>query len=98
MFKKVLKKFGKRTKKDIVDKIESEGLVKTGKLKRSIDFKIDDDNITFEMVDYGKFLDEGTKHIDAYNFFEDIIQQNSEEIEDDIRDAIQERIEKMLTK
>lgn len=90
--KRALEKFGKETTQLIRRDIRYKKLVKTGKLVGSIDFKIVSRNNSYEvefyMVEYGKFLDEGTRYIKAQNFFRDNIDDQLKKYEKDFLDAM----------
>jgi hypothetical protein len=90
--KRALEKFGKETTQLIRRDIRYKKLVKTGKLVGSIDFKIitrnDRYEIEFIMVEYGKFLDEGTRYIKAQRFFKDNIDKQLEKYETEFLDAM----------
>ena len=90
--KRSLEKFAKETTQLIRRDIRYKKLVKTGKLVGSIDFKVVNKNgsyeVEFYMVDYGKFLDEGTRYIKAQKFFRDNIDDQLKKYEKDFLDAM----------
>jgi len=90
--KRTLEKFGKETTQLIRRDIRYKKLVKTGKLVGSIDFKVVNRNNSYEieffMVEYGKFLDEGTRYIKAQNFFKDNIDDQLKKWQNDFLDAM----------
>ena len=90
--KRTLEKFGKETTQLIRRDIRYKKLVKTGKLVGSIDFKIitrnDRYEIEFIMVEYGKFLDQGTRYIKAQKFFRENIDNQLKKWETDFLDAM----------
>ncbi len=89
--KTVLKQVGKSTVERIRRNIRYKDLIKTGKLLGSIEYKVINTNNNFElqfyMVEYGKFLDEGTKYIKAQKFFNDIIDDELKKNENKILNA-----------
>jgi hypothetical protein len=50
------------------------------------------------MVDYGKFVDEGTIYIRPREFFNKVIEENVNNLEDELEDDIVKYIEKKLTR
>lgn len=90
--KRTLEKFGKETTQLIRRDIRYKKLVKTGKLVGSIDFKVVNKNKSYEvefyMVEYGKFLDEGTRYIKAQKFFRENIDNQLKKWETDFLDAM----------
>jgi len=90
--KRTLEKFGKETTQLIRRDIRYKKLVKTGKLVGSIDFKVVNKNKSYEvefyMVEYGKFLDEGTRYIKAQKFFKENIDDQLKKWETDFLDAM----------
>jgi hypothetical protein len=71
--KSTLNLFGKDTVEVIKKDIRYKKLIDTGRLLGSITYKIYKSNNGFEidffMVDYGKYVDEGTRYIKAREFF-----------------------------
>ena len=67
--------------------------VDTGALRDSIDFSINGRTVTFDMLDYGIFVDEGTRHIRARNFFGSTIDGNLEQFLEDLKEAFKKDIE-----
>lgn len=102
VIKKVMEDWAENTVDDIVNKIVKEGAVDTGQLRDSIDYDIRENNdkitISFEMVEYGKFVDEGTKYIRPREFFNKVIEKNANDLEDELEDDIVKYIEKKLTR
>jgi hypothetical protein len=100
--KKVLEDWAEDTKSEIVNKIISKGAVDTGRLRDSIGFEVKEESDTykvyFEMVDYGKFVDEGTIYIRPREFFNKVIEENVNNLEDELEDDIVKYIEKKLTR
>ena len=89
--KRTLKKVGEITCQRIRRDIRYQNLIKTGKLLGSIDFEVVQRGtfweLEFSMVEYGKFLDEGTIYIRARRFFNDIIDDQMKKSEIDILNA-----------
>jgi len=102
ILKNILIDWAEKTKDDIVDKIIKEGAVDTGQLRDSIDYDIKEKSglysVKFEMVEYGQFVDEGTKYIRPREFFNKVIERNEEDLINDIEDDLGDFIEKELTK
>jgi hypothetical protein len=71
--KSTLNLFGKDTVEVIKKDIRYKKLIDTGKLLGSITYQVsnkgDGFEVDFFMVDYGKYVDEGTKYIKAREFF-----------------------------
>jgi HK97 gp10 family phage protein len=90
--KRALEKFGKETCEKIRRDIRYKKLVKTGRLVGSIDFKVVNKNgsyeVEFYMVDYGKFLDEGTRYIKAQKFFRETIDEQLDKYSNNFLDAM----------
>ena len=85
-FRKELTRFADDIVDNIVSEIERVGAIRTGTLKNSIDYNIfidsDGINIEFSMIEYGKFVDEGTIYIKAREFFTKIIERDSDRYAD----------------
>lgn len=97
----VLDRFGRDTVDKIVDKINAVGAVRTGMLRDSIDFKVEyrdgEYSINFEMVDYGKFVDEGTRYIEPREFFVKVIEDEAERfLESIVEKEIEEQVARAL--
>jgi len=90
--KKILKNYGDETVRIIKDDIRYKKLIRTGKLLGSISYKIVNKSggigIEFFMIDYGKFVDEGTIYIKAQNFFKENINKQYKKWEVQIKDAV----------
>lgn len=90
--KKTLNDYGIDTVKVIKEDIRYKKLIRTGKLLGSISYKIvkrnDGLGVEFIMIDYGKFVDEGTIYIKAQKFFKDNIQKQYKKWEPKIKDAV----------
>ena len=59
--KKIIENWSDKTVLLILRKIRDEKAVKTGRLYRSIMYEMDDDSVQFFMIEYGKYVDEGTR-------------------------------------
>jgi len=97
----ILDKFGRDTVDKIVDKINSVGAVRTGALRDSIDFRVNERGgeytIEFEMIDYGKYVDEGTRYIEPREFFVKVIEEEAERyLESIIEKELEEKISRAL--
>lgn len=84
----LLIKIGEETRDIIVADIERQHLIKTGTLRDSIDFNIQGNELHFTMVDYGKFLDEGTIYISPREFFTKHIEEQLEKYHDELEEAL----------
>jgi len=95
-----LKDWANNTKRKIKNRILAVDAIDTGRLLDSIDWNMDFDGdeakITFEMVEYGKFVDEGTVYISPRKFFNDIIEKETDVLEDILEEEIILAIEKRL--
>lgn len=97
----ILSRFGSDTVDKIVDRINAVGAVRTGTLRDSIDFRINESNgeysIEFEMVEYGKYVDEGTRYIEPREFFVKVIEEETERyLESIIETELEEALSKAL--
>ena len=72
---KLLSEMGQETVNIMVQKIVDGGHVRTGRLRDSIDFTQTPGKIIFEMVNYGIFIDKGTRYIQADPFFDETINE-----------------------
>jgi len=94
--KKIIETFAKDTKRRIERKIVSVGAVRTGNLLDSIDYDIkesgDEFDIEFSMIDYGKFVDEGTRYIRPRNFFKDVIEDETKKFERDLEKELEKEL------
>jgi len=90
--KKVLNDYGNDTVKVIKEDIRFKKLIRTGTLLGSITFKLvkknDGFGVEFFMVEYGKFVDQGTVYIKAQKFFKDNIKKQYSKWEQRINDAV----------
>ena len=84
----VLKKFGDEVVEAVKRDIQSKKLIKTGDLYKSISYTISGQSIDFEMIYYGKYLDQGTKYIYPRNFFKPIIKKILKKFKASIAKAI----------
>ena len=90
--KDILDRIGKETVRLIVGEISKQGLIKTGKLRDSISYDVvqttNGYELEFGMVEYGEFLDKGTKYIQPpREFYEKIIQEQLTKYSDEIAQA-----------
>lgn len=89
--KDLLDKIGKETVRIIEQDITKKGLIRTGRLLNSIEYSVEPTDkgyfLLFDMEDYGYFLDQGTKKIDAREFFEVHINDQLDKYDDDIANA-----------
>lgn len=87
----LLHRIGRETVNIIEQDIVGQGLVKTGKLKKSIKYDVvrsgDSYSIVFEQIYYGYFLDQGTRQISARDFFQKHIDQQLDEYAFEIGEA-----------
>jgi|688.fasta_scaffold233174_2 hypothetical protein len=97
---KLLNEFGRDTVDAIVSEIVRKDVIKTGALKSSIDYDIVNDGetikIQFKMLDYGKFVDEGTRYIKAREFFNKVIERKTNDLGKDLEDEIANEFYKSL--
>lgn len=97
--KKSIKKFAEDTKQKIKDEIVRTDTIDTGDLLRSIDYYQAGNFVQFSMLDYGKYTDQGTRYIQPpREFFNKVIEDNSNDFESYIEDELLLEIEKMLIK
>jgi len=101
--KKGLKKWGADTKRKIEQRIRETDTIDTGALLRSIEFfEIGNRYIQFSMLDYGKYLDNKPnprvkkQPVPPRHFFEKVIEDNADNLEDYIYDELYLEIEKKL--
>ena len=85
-------RFGRETVEIIKQDIRYKNAIQTGKLLGSISYKLYERSNTIEidffMIDYGKYVDEGTKYIKARNFFKENIDKQYKKWEDDFKEAL----------
>jgi hypothetical protein len=97
---KLLNDFGRRTVDAIVSDIVRKNVIKTGALKNSIDYDIFSDSegvkIQFKMIEYGKYVDEGTIYIEPREFFNKVIEKQTELFSRDLEDEIEKEFYKSL--
>lgn len=95
---KSIKKFAKDVEGEIRNGIIRTNTIDTGDLLRSIDSFQVGNFVSFTMLDYGKFTDEGTKYIQPpRKFFNGVIEDMVDEFEDYIEDELFLEITKKLT-
>ncbi len=91
--------FGDLTKNAIEKKIKKTKTIDTGALLKSIDYKITKKGVEFSMLDYGKFTDEGTKYIRPREFFNKVIEEETEDnLPDILFNYFEAEIDKKLRK
>jgi len=97
---KLLIKFGEDTVNEIISEIIRKDVIKTGALKNSIDYELietsDGLEIRFKMLEYGKFVDEGTIYIKPREFFQKVIERESQRMLEDLEDEIEKEFYKSL--
>ena len=98
---KFLKGFGEGTKKKIIAKIIKEKAIKTGNLKNSISYNVKKAGgsyvIEFSMIDYGHYVDEGTRYIRPREFFDKVITDTIDDLFDKVMDeALELELEKIF--
>jgi len=98
---KFLKGFGEGTKKEIIKKIIKVGAIRTGNLKNSIAYNVKKSGgsyvIEFSMIDYGNYVDEGTKYIEPREFFNQVIEDYIDKVFDEVMDAaLEKELEKIF--
>ena len=91
----IIKKYNTRFTKLVQQDISDKNLIKTGDLYKSIDakFKLDGDEVVIDIdvIYYYVFLDDGTRHIQAFNITEDVT--NSSEFDALMEDMMIELLE-----
>lgn len=84
--------FGRETVDLIKRDIQYKNAIKTGKLFGSITYQLyeksDTIEVDFFMVDYGKYVDEGTRYIKARNFFKKNIEDQYKKWQDNFAEAL----------
>lgn len=101
---KTLRKFAIDTKREIENDIVRKNVIDTGRLLRNIKYYQVGNFIQFSMVDYGKFVDEGTRNADGTvrirprKFFNEVIDNMSDELEDYLFPDIELEIDRALEK
>jgi hypothetical protein len=92
--------FGRDTIDVIKKDIRYKNAIITGKLLGSITYQLYERNgdiqVDFFMIEYGKFVDEGTKYIKARSFFKDNINKQYKKWEKDISDAFLKDVDEEL--
>lgn len=90
--KRTMHQFGRETVDVIKKDIQYKNAIRTGKLLGSITYQLYERSGTIEidffMVDYGKYVDEGTIYIKARRFFKDNIEKQYTKWQDDFADAL----------
>lgn len=102
--KSAMHQFGRETVEVIKKDIRYKDLIKTGKLLGSITYQLYERNdvieVDFFMIDYGKYVDEGTRYIKAREFFNQNIEKQYEKWTQYFLDALSkdsmEEIENIL--
>lgn len=98
--KQTMHQFGRETVDVIKKDIRYKNAIRTGKLLGSITYQLYERGgnieVDFFMVEYGKFVDEGTIYIKARNFFKENIQKQYKKWEKDISDAFDKDIDEEL--
>lgn len=97
---KLLNRFGQDTVDEIISEIIRKDVIKTGALKNSIDYELIETGngleIRFKMLDYGKFVDEGTIYIRPREFFQKVIERAALRMSEDLEDEIEKEFYKSL--
>jgi hypothetical protein len=90
--KSTMHQFGRETVEVIKRDIKYKDAIRTGKLLGSITYQLYERSgnieIDFFMVDYGKYVDEGTQYIKARRFFKDNIERQYEKWSQNFLDAL----------
>jgi hypothetical protein len=98
--KKTMHQFGRETVDVIKKDIRYKNAIKTGKLLGSIEYQLKERSgnveVDFFMVEYGKYVDEGTIYIKARNFFKENIDKQYKKWEKEISDAVSKDIDEEL--
>lgn len=98
--KRTMHQFGRDTVDVIKKDIRYKNAIRTGKLLGSITYQLYERNgdieVDFFMVDYGKYVDEGTIYIKAINFFKENIDKQYKKWQKDISDAFEKDIDEEL--
>jgi hypothetical protein len=99
--KSILHQFGRETVGVIKKDIRYKKAIDTGKLLGSITYQIYDGRdglkVDFFMIDYGKYVDEGTIYIKAREFFKRNIELQYKKWEDKITEAASQDVVDDLT-
>jgi len=98
--KKTMHQFGRETVDVIKKDIRYKNAIKTGKLLGSITYQLYERSgnieVDFFMVDYGKYVDEGTQYIKARHFFKENIDKQYKKWQQEISDAVSKDIDEEL--
>lgn len=86
------KKWADNTVIDIKNSILNKKVYKTGDLFRSINYNITNEDISFYMISYGKFVDQGTRYISPRYFFKKVIERNIVDLKDAILNPLKDEI------
>lgn len=90
--KSTMHQFGRETVEVIKRDIKYKDAIRTGKLLGSITYQLYERSgnieIDFFMIDYGKYVDEGTRYIKARRFFKDNIERQYEKWSQNFLDAL----------
>jgi len=97
---KELNKIGKELVSEIKSDIVRKKAVDTGKMKSSIDYKVDDlsngGSIKIEAIDYYQYVDGGTRYIKPRNFTKDSIAKVVKKNKDNLKQAAMKDIEELI--
>lgn len=97
---KELNKIGKELISEIKSDIVRKKAVDTGKMKSSIDYKVDDlsngGSIQVEAIDYYQYVDSGTRYIKPRNFTKDSIAKVVKKNKDNLKQAAMKDIEELI--
>jgi hypothetical protein len=99
---RVLEQMANDTVAAIKSEIQYQDLIRTGTLLGSIDWRWIRGNemepeVEFIMVDYGKYLDEGTRYITAREFFKKTIRMGMQKWDSQIKLAATQDLTKFIT-
>jgi len=90
--KRTMHQFGRETVDLIKKDIRYKNAIRTGDLLGSITYQLYERNgsieIDFFMIDYGKYVDEGTRYIKARHFFKQNIEDQYKKWQDEFADAL----------
>lgn len=91
---------GKDLVQEIKSEIESAGAVKTGKMKNSIDYKIDDNvndvTIQLEAIYYYEYVDSGTKNIKPREFSKKAVKKVLSKHRNKMTDAVKSDVQSLI--
>jgi hypothetical protein len=90
--KRTMHQFGRETVDLIKRDIRYKDAIRTGKLLGSITYQLYERSgnieVDFFMIDYGKYVDEGTIYIKARRFFKQNIEDQYKKWQDEFADAL----------